>query len=431
MGKYKDIFFRTFFDGRQSSSDGENNDLARRAWTFQEIQLSPRLIRLRKDSILWECLLSEHTPFQQERSLEDQDLSLNRLLCHLETRPEMATKAHDIWHGLVAEYTNRQLTFSTDKMAAFAAIAERFGDLFQIKDEFCMGFWHRWLLDDLEWHRIQCKPSTRIPRCRSLSCPTPSWSWASVDTQIKLERLGAWKGAEVDSVARIINIDVAHSSPFLGLALRAHITIEAPFFEVEACPRKHREDTVPGKSMKYHTALQVRMSNPPQLHVKGQPIYLCDFIHFMTSVFDVDQESPEAGEEPDQENKYTIAIFSVSSPYAFTGLWLRKAEGWPLRYRRVGVCHMTRRSSMDALRHSSRLLDGNFVWTTSQMVAPIRKGRIVITQCQKTEQQQAQAEADKQQEREYWENEPAREREGRQRLREVLSSVPRGSFVLE
>lgn len=425
---YEGIFFRKFVDERRFGSDREDSLLAKRAWTYQEIQLSPRLVRLKEKDVLWECPQTGHTHFQHEHRLRSQNASPNRLLSRSKLEQDVATRAHELWRRLVEEYTSRQLTFSTDRMAAFAAVAEKFGDLFQMKDDFTMGFWYPWLLADLEWHRKDGEPLTRIPRCRSTLLPTPSWSWASVDAPVKLDRLGMWYGAtpDVDSLARIIDRNIMHcGSPFLGLALRAQITIEAPFFEVEAYSQRYQSLNRKG--------LRVRILNSPQMCVDGRSVGLSRFIQFMASIFDVDEESPETRRRLDLDLRFNIAIFTVRNCHEFTGLWLRKVDGWPLRYRRLGVCHFSCHSFENVLRLSDELWNESFVTTLSGMIAPASMGRIMYSRntSRMTEEQRAQIRAQAEQEFEYWKNAPAREEEERRQLREALSSIPRQVFVLE
>lgn len=431
---HEGIFFRKFVDERRFGSDRGNNVLAKRAWTYQEIQLSPRLIRLKKEDILWECPQTGNTHFQQEHQLRSQRASLNRLLSRPDSQQDMATRAHGLWRRLVEEYTSRQLTFPSDKMAAFAAIAEKFGDLFQMNDEFCMGFWQSWLLEDLEWHREERKPSTRILYRRSAPCSIPSWSWASVNTSIKLGRLGVACEATpgVDSMARIINKDTAYfGSPYLGLALKARITVEVPFLEVQASSQKCRSSTLSAEPSEY---FHVRILNVPQIFVKGNSMHLSDLVSYMGSIFDVDDESPKTTRRPDEDEKFIIAMFTVTSGHAVTGLWLRKVSGWPLRYRRIGVCDIAFRSQEVALRESNHLWNGHFVPTlrgASPAAMSIGRAQFSRNVSRMTEEQRAQLRAETQRETEFWKNLPIRQREERGQLREVLSSVPRRIFTLE
>jgi hypothetical protein len=104
----------------------------------------------------------------------------------------------DYWYKVVCEYSGRRMTIASDKLVALSAIAKEFqhvisttgGDTGQSR--YVAGLWS-W---DIEVQLLWARPAEQKkvkPEARPAAYRAPSWSWASVDAQIKSQ----WRGVRV------------------------------------------------------------------------------------------------------------------------------------------------------------------------------------------------------------------------------------------
>ncbi|KAI0147148.1 heterokaryon incompatibility protein-domain-containing protein [Xylariaceae sp. FL1272] len=148
-----------------------NGPLAKRAWTLQEQALPQRTLYYTSKQLMWKCshcLLSEDNfPQRQHRELYpimDIDAPL---------APE-ATK--QLWYeGIVERYSNRSLTYSSDKLVAISALAR--ATYLNRHIDYVAGLWKDCILSGMLWKRES--PGSKN---KAYSCPT--WSWASQDSSV-------------------------------------------------------------------------------------------------------------------------------------------------------------------------------------------------------------------------------------------------------
>jgi len=109
-----------------------------RGWTFQERLLSRRIVYFGRHQLFWEC--QERTYTQDDITdgsdwlLSGRDSPKHRLFADLRVEPwvrtlsrvlpRLATRNPSCWKGIVKDYTDRQLTESTDKNEALAGVVE-------------------------------------------------------------------------------------------------------------------------------------------------------------------------------------------------------------------------------------------------------------------------------------------------------------------
>ncbi len=179
--------------------------LLSRAWTYQERLLAPRVLHFGHQEMLWECRThgrcecghgntspwrrlekqlfhlmirsqssDEHTqnnPFGNAEDISHEDWAMTG-----EQFPPPFQLPDQIWRYLVAQYSQLQLTYPTDRLPAFSGLAdEKRRDSNQ---EYLAGLWRDTLIPDMCWYRGgdlgEC-PSSDAARQK------PTWSWASVD----------------------------------------------------------------------------------------------------------------------------------------------------------------------------------------------------------------------------------------------------------
>ena len=162
----------------------ENSPLISRAWVVQEHFLSHRSLHMTKSQLWWACrknLACETYPsgFPKE--------SLRQSPGRLEEDPsdsgdpEEDKREHDArWYRLVEDYARCGLTVSTDKLIAFAGVAQTFIKIFK-QDQYVAGMWTSQMPLALCWSTAAMSLTYR-PR----DYIAPSWSWASVKGVIQM-----------------------------------------------------------------------------------------------------------------------------------------------------------------------------------------------------------------------------------------------------
>lgn len=86
------------------------------------------------------------------------------------------------WKEIVTRYTQCKLTFSEDKLVAFAGIARVVYE--EHGFEYLAGMWKPWLIDLLPWHL-----DTNDKHHKPSPYRAPSWSWAAIDGTVYNGRL--------------------------------------------------------------------------------------------------------------------------------------------------------------------------------------------------------------------------------------------------
>ena len=150
--------------------------LQQRAWVLQESAIARRTLHLTKSQLWWDChqfAACEAYP----RGLPDFLLTADQK-SKFSGLPPTPDSIRRRWSKLVEDYSARHLTVLTDKMTAFAAIAQDFQELLPT-DVYLAGLWRSHLPLLLSWNSRIGGPCHRPEEYRA-----PSWSWASVEGQV-------------------------------------------------------------------------------------------------------------------------------------------------------------------------------------------------------------------------------------------------------
>ncbi|KAK3392338.1 HET domain protein pin-c2 [Sordaria brevicollis] len=211
--------------------------LRSRAWTLQERELSRRVIHFAKHQVLWECAELKATaqrPWHHHggydpvvrdpeeewwgeewkmirREVEDGLLCLpqdqvtsnhhdgNHSVQNVNTPTSTPTsslesllstyKSESSWWSLIHDYSQRQLTKPTDKLAALSGIAQFYQHTHFPHAQYVAGLWSSSLNEDLLWEVADsAKINARRPDPRKKGgYVAPSWSWASVMGRVVFE----------------------------------------------------------------------------------------------------------------------------------------------------------------------------------------------------------------------------------------------------
>lgn len=162
--------------------DFDEENINTRAWTLQEMWLSPRLVSFGSGLPQWICLKHEKTYGVDEitpRYSWDMENQVRRQIFTEAPSPnnttDLVVRGHDQsnsydhlqqWTLLFTQYSRRNLTVKTDKMAAIAGIAKEFAKL--LNDEYVAGLWKQSLPESLLWyHENQDQTTPQVkPRKR-------------------------------------------------------------------------------------------------------------------------------------------------------------------------------------------------------------------------------------------------------------------------
>ncbi|KAI2634632.1 heterokaryon incompatibility protein-domain-containing protein [Xylaria nigripes] len=151
-----------------------------RAWVFQEIMLSPRVLHFSMWELLWECKAATTCDCGR---LEPRNKDA-RFEAVFETGSDADVEA--MWREMVQGFSNLSLTMSMDKYVSLSGLAQKFARK-RPADTYLAGAWRRSLSRDLLWLNICAIPI--FTRNADHSVPTtldraPSWSWMKTNNRV-------------------------------------------------------------------------------------------------------------------------------------------------------------------------------------------------------------------------------------------------------
>jgi Heterokaryon incompatibility protein (HET) len=227
----------------------ENNPLNKRGWTFQERELSPRILHFSADQMWWECrsVRDQEDPALEGDNINEPAMSirykremmkLQEGIVRAEADYAKLTKArvdkdpdptiftglvvnqavqlrcldnmlmactsftsramplelfvtearYNTWHKVVQDYSARTFTTITDRFPALSGLASEMQATHG--GEYVAGMWRDDLLRSLLWRRdLKSMHSTLMhaPHRRPSEYRAPSWSWAAIDQAINYD----------------------------------------------------------------------------------------------------------------------------------------------------------------------------------------------------------------------------------------------------
>jgi hypothetical protein len=162
-----------------------------RAWTLQELLLSPRILWFGSAEMGWSCWSStacECEPEQTFAHLKVDEEAANARSLRLSSSPTfLGGRSIDwprTWCEIVHEFTLRDLTQSTDRLPAMSGLAAALQN--HIQSAYLAGLWESELATQLLWASLWLAWGNND----TFSSPfeedyAPSWTWASVPGQIR------------------------------------------------------------------------------------------------------------------------------------------------------------------------------------------------------------------------------------------------------
>lgn len=191
--------------------DKRMNDtpLASRGWVFQEQLLSRANLHFGDDEVLFECremraseslgsdedyeeswgrplpFFKEHLPIpavMEGGSVSSTETSGSGGGCSVFTRHNFSK--HFLWHGLLRQYTKRQLTRSEDRLVALSGVAQYFKASFWNNDFYIAGLWRSRLITEMLWQMTESTPREDWVEQRKRR-HNLTFSWASVGGEVR------------------------------------------------------------------------------------------------------------------------------------------------------------------------------------------------------------------------------------------------------
>ncbi|KAJ8496547.1 hypothetical protein ONZ45_g12410 [Pleurotus djamor] len=191
-----------------SSEQAQPEPVDGRGWCFQESFLSPRKLVFTSRFLEYQCqhhvipvnnaiklgFTAPHTSaFKLPADSDVTDVSTW-------TSQDWETLEED-WINAVSSYTHRALSWPSDKLVAFAGVAERFHQLWgERSGRYIAGLWETSLVSGLLWYRSAWRKDMMDSldmgdawaedplRPRVEEYIAPSWSWASVQGHVQVKR---------------------------------------------------------------------------------------------------------------------------------------------------------------------------------------------------------------------------------------------------
>ncbi|RFU26138.1 hypothetical protein B7463_g10204, partial [Scytalidium lignicola] len=220
-----------------------------RCWTMQEHLLSRRILIFATEGLRWSCrtttwfdgpytsrelllddaekistvmssiveiLPTQTSTIVTSRSAKPRNGSFelfpNVLLCralqyrtgpHVPSKPQtIASSAYATWVSMLQKFTTRRISKPQDRLPAISALATKFATA--IPGRYIAGHWEAVLAHDLLW-RVMDPVGPPIEKYRDQDPSFPTWSWASINSQVKWERfLGSRPTLEILQVTTVL-----------------------------------------------------------------------------------------------------------------------------------------------------------------------------------------------------------------------------------
>jgi hypothetical protein len=156
------------------------DNLSSRAWAFQESFLSRRMLIFSRYQLFWVC--GEIWGSDGGHTTRDQYFSNMESSCRLRKKVDLVD-----WLAAAEEYSTKTLSVQNDKLPALSSIASYFEQ--RLNDTYLAGMWLTLLPYQLCWAVGSVFPSmyysSRTSWQRPAQWRAPSWSYLSIDAQIK------------------------------------------------------------------------------------------------------------------------------------------------------------------------------------------------------------------------------------------------------
>jgi hypothetical protein len=181
-----------------------------RAWTFQEVEMSTRLLLFGSSKMHFECGASiwsegeDNTTTRPNRKILDQITKINQ-------GDIPASTLYDSWLHMVHSYCGRLLTLEKDRLPAISGLARIIWET--LGDQYLAGVWQGDLLRGLCWLSGSTSASrgfqNYLQTIQKRDYIAPSWSWAS---NTNSSSISVHTGHQHVPESTVVNVDVKTES---------------------------------------------------------------------------------------------------------------------------------------------------------------------------------------------------------------------------
>ena len=164
-----------------SKYEPEREPIHGRGWCMQEYFLSPRALVFATPTLQYHCHGGTRNIAGADNAhwiSSEREPVTSRDLPKEPKTPEEQQKIQQAWKLTIENYTKRKISRPSDKLVAFASLAEEFNE--SVQTPYYAGLWGKTLLFDLLWSKESGKHYAPRPKAYR----APSWSWASLDGEI-------------------------------------------------------------------------------------------------------------------------------------------------------------------------------------------------------------------------------------------------------
>lgn len=185
--------------------DLHSSPLQQRGWTLQELVLSRRTVHFQPGQMYWQChelLESEDGTVNDKRF---RSLRYGWMWLTAEWTSSEPASAYEHWWTWMHDFSNRQFTYSKDRLAALAGISQHYAD--RTGQTLVLGM----SLDDLtrdSSYYLETPPgkSTRpVPSTVSL---LPSWTWLAWDNCVVAGPFGRLASSTHESHLVVLQLSI-------------------------------------------------------------------------------------------------------------------------------------------------------------------------------------------------------------------------------
>jgi hypothetical protein len=155
--------------------------LLRRAWVFQEILLSPRILHFGAAELLWECC--EQFTCECTSMVPSVPRSYPKIHHSISLNGSSQESHARMWRNIVEAYTLLDITNPNDRLPALQGIASQLfrGDA---PLKLLSGLWEGTPFLDLLWYTKPIRSWSEFEVTRANPWRAPTWAWASMDAEV-------------------------------------------------------------------------------------------------------------------------------------------------------------------------------------------------------------------------------------------------------
>jgi hypothetical protein len=220
--------------------------LNRRGWTYQEYALAPRVLHCTDGEWWWNGISDEIHRETSTKAIQfftgPASITWPDKLAFFSKERRRLLRTPDVWFWdyLTAQYNQRALTKRKDKLVAFGAVAQLFG---QVNDlpvdkpgEYVAGAWRSYLPFGLHWSVGEnAERHVSQPGSEDEQYVIPSWSWASIDGLVRFhdgKSLKETREKQIKGMPRLVDVNVVTEGGPFGPVKSGYIILHGPIFRI-------------------------------------------------------------------------------------------------------------------------------------------------------------------------------------------------------